>query len=366
MSEVTRKNPRVKLRELLEQYERHLSVGSTIFAFIVDSFTLVRVDMFLTNFLLFAYLIMVGIGITLIHMRDEGTLKKISEEAYRWILIATHFSFGGLFGRFLIYYSRSGSLYASWPLLLIFLGFLIGNEFAHKHQARLVLQVNFFFLAIFSYMIFFVPLLAGQMGARLFILSGLISLSIIYFFIAVLATAVPKRVEDKNQTLFTSTALILIIINILYFRNIIPPIPLALREVEVYHSVAKTSTGYDVIGENKTFYDYFHPYETVHIISGDPVYIYSAVFAPTNFDASVVHVWQVYDPDNNSWVDTARIQFPIVGGQDYGYRGYSLKNNVTPGLWRVNIETVRGQIIGTIKFNIQVVSNEPALTTYHL
>ena len=43
----------------------------------------------------------------------------------------------------------------------------------------------------------------------------------------------------------------------------------------------------------------------------------------------------------------------IFGGRDGGYHTYSIKGNIIPGLWRVDIETERGQIIGREEFKIE-------------
>ena len=73
------------------------------------------------------------------------------------------------------------------------------------------------------------------------------------------------------------------------------------------------------------------------------------------------HHWQFFDAKNDRWVSRSRIEFPITGGADGGYRGYSLKNNIEPGKWRVRVETVRGQVLGEERFRIEISDTAPPL-----
>lgn len=351
-----------RIRESVAHYERHISAAAIVFAFIFDSVTLHRLDFFLTELVLITYLVVVGLGIFLINLREEGKHPWwISDTVYWWIFVAVQFSFGGLFGRFLIYYSRSGSIFTSWPFLVLLLVLLIGNEFAKKHYTKLLLQITFFFLCLFSFLIFFIPILFGRMSEGLFVLSGIVSLAAIYGFLRFMYHFIPGKIAKYRRGLLASVLSAYLVINVLYFTNIIPPIPLSLREAGVYHSVVRTSLGYRVTHEEEPSFSPFRFYETLHIAPGEAAYLYSAVFAPTNFDAYVVHQWQHYDLEKREWVNSARIPFPIIGGDDKGYRGYTLKGDPEEGFWRVNIETVRGQVVGQVEFKVVRVDEKPKL-----
>lgn len=352
-----------RLRESIEKNYQWLSSLAILFAFIIDSMTLVRVDLYLTNLLLLLYLTIAGVGIVIINLHEDRGLRIMPEESYGWLFIAMQFSFGGLFGRFLIYYGRSGSLLTSWPFLLILAGLLIGNELSRKRKyyTRLILQISFFFLALFSYLIFLIPVLLGRMGDDVFLLSGGVSLLIIAAVIKLLSRIVPDRVNNKSRALFASVGFIFALINLLYFTNIIPPIPLSLREAGAYHSVTPTDNGYIVTHEQVGSLDFLMPYKTLHIIPGEPLYVYTAVFAPTNFDTSIVHNWQIYNTETGKWDSLSKVILPIIGGRDNGYRGYSIKTRLSPGFWRVVIETLRGQAIGALRFKIEYADQEPTL-----
>ncbi len=77
------------------------------------------------------------------------------------------------------------------------------------------------------------------------------------------------------------------------------------------------------------------------------------MFAPAKFSTTILHEWELYDEKTASWVKTATFGFPITGGRDGGYRGYSLRDSVESGEWRVNVKTGNGLIIGRVAFTVE-------------
>jgi hypothetical protein len=70
-----------------------------------------------------------------------------------------------------------------------------------------------------------------------------------------------------------------------------------------------------------------------------------------------VHRWQWYDPAEKAWVTKSVIIYPIIGGRDGGYRGYSLLPISDAGSWRVNIETNDGRLIARLPFTVEIVAS---------
>jgi hypothetical protein len=346
-----------------ERYERRISALAIISAFVIDSVTLERIDALLTQAFLAAYVIIVATGIIMINLRENGRLQFMSEGIYSWLFVIVQFCFGGLFGRFFIYYSRSGAFAANWPFLILFLALLIGNEFSKKYYTRLLLQVSFFYLALFAYMVLLVPLIVRSIGAGIFIISGIFSLFLMYWFIETLVRLIPERIKHERTLLRGVVGIIFIVMNVLYFTNSIPPIPLAVREAGVYHSVQRVGTEYHVTAEKSSFWSRVALHPTIHRLANEPVYIFSAVYAPADFGESIAYRWESYDDTTHSWHAGGLVSYPIVGGSEYGYRGYAFKSNITPGLWRVSIETVRGQVLGRVTFTVENVAQEPELVT---
>ena len=342
------------LTKILEIYEKHLSTLMFVGGAVLDNMAMKRIDLWWNDLILIIYLLIAAISIVFINLQDEGDIKSgFLENARPWFLFAMQFVLGGLFSSFFVFYSRSATLAEGWPFILVLVSYMLANEFLKKRYARLNAQVSALFVALFSFSILFVPVVIHKMGDWIFILSGLISLGMIALFISFLFYVTPSRVVQSKKPLLWSVFGIFCIINILYFTNIIPPVPLALKDSGVYHYVARNSDGtYTLDGDKKTWRNFFQP-QLLKVSYGDPVYIFSSIFGPTDLNVRVVHVWQYYDENEKSWLTKSRIALPISGGRDIGYRTYSMKSNVVPGLWRVDIETETGQLVGRVKFEIE-------------
>jgi hypothetical protein len=153
------------------------------------------------------------------------------------------------------------------------------------------------------------------------------------------------------------------IFSALYFTNAIPPLPLALKDTGVFHSIDRVGENYEATYEPTPWYTTYLGNEVVHRVEGNAVYAYSAVFAPTALTIDIIHEWQRYDEDVQEWKTATIVRFPINGGRDGGYRGYSFKYNPAPGNWRVNVRTEYQQIIGKILFKVEEVPSLPQLET---
>lgn len=351
-----------------ERYERVISPVAFFVGFSIDNLTLLRIDQSVDIFILLAWLAVAGLGIAVLNLSRHGMAKwSFLKHSDSWLPSVIQFAFGALFSGFTIFYMRSASLSTSWPFLALVLFLFIGNEFFQKHYLRLTFQVSIFFIALFFLMIFYVPILRGEMGAGTFLLSGLGSLMIVFVFVLLLFAFLPVEARKNKTALGKSIAGIFISVNILYFTNIIPPIPLSLKDAGAYHTMEKSSAGKDVQyilrGESRHWYDFFRPHQEIHILYGEPVYFYSAVFAPTKLSTGIAHDWQYYDTAAAGWVSAGKFPFDISGGRDQGYRGYSIKTNIQPGLWRVDVVTDRGQVIGRTKFMVIETQTPAALET---
>lgn len=345
-------------KEYTRRYKRYIPGGMLLFGFIVDNFTLTRVDLWFDNLVLLTYLVIALMGILFINLYETQVLQSEYLKRFKFLsTLAVQFAFGGLFSGFIVFYSRSASFITSWPFILILVALLFGNEFFKDRYSKFNFQMSIFFTALFSFMIFYVPVIVGVMGAWVFLYSGFLSLAIISLIIYIFLQTMPRLVDKAKLVWSIST--IFIVINLLYFTNIIPPIPLSLKYISTYHYVQRLENGnYYVNSEKKKIYDFLIFNNTVHISHGSPVYIYSAVFAPTRLNTDIFHKWQYYDNEKSKWIEKDSIKFNISGGRDGGYRGYTMKTNLKEGVWRVDVITPRNQLIGRIKFKVNA-SDEP-------
>lgn len=350
------------VKNLLVKYEQPLSILAIIAGFIPDAVFLRRVDLLPESLLLYSYLGVIGVSILLIHLYEEGKLTGAVPDFIRpWLSIILNFTFGNILSAFFIFYSRSGSLLNSWPFLLLLVLIFIGLEMSRKYRNRLVLQLGMYFFVIFSFCIFAVPLWLNAIGTNIFLISGGVSVVLFGVFAALLSLLGAKRFSESSVPVFLTTAGIYICMNAFYFLDVLPPLPLAMKEVEVYHVVEKLSTSYRVRAEPHEWYEKIMD-ETVHVKIGTPLYVFSSVFTPIQIKTDVVHRWEHWNNATHAWKPIATVQFPVTGGRDGGYRGFSTVPILLDGKWRVSVETPDGRFIGRVEFFVAFVQEEPYTT----
>jgi len=345
-----------RIRHWAEAHERRLSFLALVGGFIFDNLTLNRTDVWWDNILILFYILVVGACIVLLG-KDVGASRqaRLIARTQEFAPFVMQFALGGLFSVFFVFYSRSGSFETSWPFLIFLFGMLIGNEFFRNRYSRLPFQIAVYFVTVFSYMTFLLPILTKRMGDGVFFASTIVSVMLMFVFVRILERMGGERVRESRMHARRNVIAMTIVFVVLYVNNIIPPLPLALKAGGVYHNVTQTGKTYILEDEARSWRDRLSLTPTVHIMKGETLSVYSAVFSPTALNVKVVHHWQYYNETTGKWESKAKVSYPIVGGKDGGYRGYSLKTNVTEGLWRIDIETVDGRVIGRLKRHVVVV-----------
>ena len=353
----------------IQKYERHLSALAMVAGFVFDNLFFERIDLWQTQAVFAVYTAICFITIPLLHWIEARVARGILPPRWRSVLpITTQFALGGFWSGFVIFYSRSAVFGVSWPFLLFLFLLFLGNEYFSRYHSRLVFTSALFFFALYSYAIFAVPIYTGTIGTLTFIGSGVVAICVFALFIILLRFVGRKRFIADIGRIRVWAFLTFVVINVSYFTNILPPLPLSAEHAGVYHSVWRVPGAYLAKNEiNQPWqvrYLGFTP--TLHVIPGEWLYAYGAVFAPTALATTVVHRWQWYDPIRKAWTTKSVISYPIIGGRDGGYRGHSAFPVRDVGKWRVNIETDDGRIIARLPFTVELVATPSSVETITL
>ena len=346
----------------LKPYERHLSAGGMAGGFAFDNVSYGRLDHPVTQTLLFVYLMGAGGAIVLLHYLEahpewEGFPAKLRG----WLPAVIQFAFGTLWSAFLVFYARSGVLASSWPFLLILAGIFIGAEIFRAYHSRLVFTSALFFFALMSYAIFMVPVFTRTIGMVTFVFSGVAAALVYLAFVWLLNTFGRERLGKVRWQMLAGAAFVFVSVNALYFLNVLPPLPLAMQNAGVFHSIKRMGPVYYAMTEHQSWLATLGGVpEVMHVQNGEPLYVFSAVFAPIKLSTTVIHTWQRYDAVQGQWRTVQSVTYAITGGRGQGFRWYTKKTNPDPGLWRVDVDTVDGRLIGRTEF---VVVNGPAETS---
>ena len=343
---------KTKAGELYEKHEKYVAVAIFVIGFLWDSLTMTRIDNLIDNAILLFYLVLIGTMIVFTLRRQCGSgppgwLIKI-EPYFPW---AMQFCFGGLFSSYVVFYFKSASFTRTQFFFLILVFLLIANEFLqHRLQNPVLLAVLYTFCSL-SFLAFFLPVVLAAVNKWIFLLAAFISLfaSLCVFSLGYF----PHKDGWKRRLTPIAPWMLSVVLSavVCYFANLIPPVPLALKDAGIFHRVTKTDAGYEVQYVEPPAWRFWIDWESPFYLSpGDRVYCYTAIFAPRKVRVFVRHVWSL--KAQRGWVRTDQLPFEISWGRDGGYRGYTYKRGVTPGKWRVSVETMEGQTLGEITFKV--------------
>jgi hypothetical protein len=344
-----------RVQKLQQKYGHIINPIALLGGFIIDMFTLNQIDQTFDNAVLIFHLVVVTIVIALLFSKGtESGNNILTEKRIKWLEIIMVFSFGALFSGFVIFYTRSGSLVTSWPFILAMIALMLGTEFRKKYFYRLRLQIIIFAIAVLSWTIFFVPVVIKKMGPWIFVLSIAIGMIMIAGFLVLLKKINKSLLEQHLKKILLRIGVVIILFNILYFMNIIPPIPLSLKHKAVYYEVTNLYPGYRAQYEKTPWYIFWQKRSSdMYWAPGEDIYVFTQVFAPTELKTTIQHTWEQYDPDTRRWITRDTIPLSIRGGRVKGYRGFTKKTNLDYGTWRVKAQTKNGQTLGVKRFTIQ-------------
>src|SRR5690606_25301466 len=232
-----------KLSRFISKHQKYLLVLFFIGGFMFDSLTLGRIDRTYDLVVLCLHMTFLSLTLYLYNLADDGKWNNTFLERYqRFFPLAIQFFFGGLSSAYVIYFSRSVSLSKTITFFVILIALLMANELLKKRISNKYLQFSIYFFLSFTFFTFMVPVFIKKMSTPVFIFSGLLSLVITLTLITFIHKQSPStRSEVRLGKLYGIILAIYGTINLFYFSNLIPPVPLALDSGLVAHKVKKVN-----------------------------------------------------------------------------------------------------------------------------
>lgn len=339
--------------DLITLYERYVSPLTLVIGFSIDAFIIRNVDLSASALLLLAYLSLAGVMMVLLNLVFVGRLHGRVWNFFVPIFPAViQFAFGGLFSGFVILFGQSASIGLSWLFVVILAALLIGNERFRKRYTKFSFQIGILYFGLFAFFTFALPVITRSIGTDIFILGGLLSIFVIVLFVRFVEYFARELVRKNRPRVIRTVMSIFFILNAAYFTNIIPPLPLALKAAGAYHSLSKEGSFYVLQAEPQKWYHALVPGSTVHHAPGERIYAFSAIYLPEGLEVSIVHRWMRYDETKRRWISVGSAAFNARGGREGGYRGFSYREHLLQGRWRVSVETASGRVIGRLSFRV--------------
>ncbi len=350
--------PLLSIKKYFRKHSKYVPVVFFICGFIFDTLTLGRIDRLYDLSILSLHMVSLTVMLYLYNLADDGKWVDTFIEPYeKYLPLAIQFYFGALSSAYVIYFSRSVSLSKTISFFVILVTLLIANEFLKQRISNKYLQFSVYFFINFTFFSFIIPVFVKEVNPEIFILSGIVSLVItLIVIIGIYKVSPTTRVEIHLGKMLGIIATLYILINTFYYLRLIPPVPLALDEGIVAHSVVKDeNNNYNVIYETDDWWVFWRDHRPNYVYKpGDNVFIFTSIFAPTDIKKTIIHRWNWYDKKAEEWITVDEISYTITGGRDAGYRGYSYKGNVKQGQWEVEVVTEEGLILGVIDFELIV------------
>ena len=261
--------------------------------------------------------------------------------------LAQQFALGALLSTALLFYWFSGAISVTWPLVALVAGLMISNETLRHIVVRPMVQVGMLYFSLFSLFAILFAHLFHSLSWLVFLAGGISSMAVMTGLLALLVN-VGEMYRDRLR-MWGVIAGIFALMNFGYFLNIIPPIPLALRDAAMAYAIADD---YSLTLPEEAWWKKPIPGQTIRLTPGDSLYAYTAVYAPEGLETTIVHVWQRYDDARRSWETEHMLRFGILGGREDGFRGYSAVSSLAAGKWRGRVENTTGQGLGRINFTV--------------
>lgn len=339
-----------------------------------DTVTLSRIDRLLDNLVLLLYLVLLGALIVLtgrlsIESPPERAQLLSGPQCTRWAWearpyypMASQFLLGGLFSAYAIFYSQSATFTGTAIFFALLIVLLVTNEFLRDRLSNLQILVGLYTVVSFAFFTFFLPVITGLMNVVIFLLGALLSLGVTLYLVQLVYR---NRPDQSARETFSVTAPAVALVTVLvgfYFLNWIPPVPLSLKHGGIYHDIKRTNGQFELFFE-KQWYQFWKRSDTT-FPAEEPIYCFTAVFAPVDLNTTIYHHWYYRPNDSRLFTHADKIPLKISGGREGGYRAYSFKRGLDPGDWRVDVETEDGRIIGRVAVRVlNQTEEQPRLAT---
>ncbi len=344
------------LREFHKKHARSIPIVFFCLGFVFDTLMLTRIDELKVILQQAVYLLVSGalIGFELVEISRELHPPRWLAKAWEYHEELLHFLLGTLLNSYTIFYFKSASTITSFLFIILLVTLLILNEFKHFGKSQAQVHMAFWSLCLVSYFASLAPITIGSIGALPFLAGMGAAIAVFYLFFRVMARILLS--SNSGGSLLRTHLLhpflgIIALFTLLYFAQAIPPVPLSVSYLGIFHDVAKENGSYRLSYTRPSWKFWEHGDQTFLARPGDSIFCFARVFSPTRFSGELKVQWLYHDA-NRGWLPSDSLPMAITGGREEGFRGVTKKANFQPGKWQVRIETLDNRELGRIGFEI--------------
>ncbi len=230
------------------------------------------------------------------------------------------------------------------------MGLMVANELKRVQSGGINLKIALYVICVFCFFSMLVPVLLGFVGLVPFFLSLISTGAALYGAYVLLRLKIQDQ-RTLQRVLLAPGGAVLALFLVFYLIGWIPPVPLSIQHMGIYHMVEKSEGQYLASYDTPKWMFWARGDQDFYAEPQDKIYFFAQIFSPARFSDSVILHWYYKDP-RAGWTTTDRIPMSISGGRKSGYRGFASKQNYSEGRYRISVETTDGREIGRIYFDV--------------
>ena len=347
-----------RLKLYYERNEQRIAVLSFICGFLFDIVTVERADHWLAIVQQVVYIGVILAALTQMFF-EEGVPSAEPAGAsflkrwyYQYRTALVHFFLGTLLNVYTIFFFKSSSLLVSFGFLAFLVFLLWANESHRFKSLGLPFKFTLLCLCAMCFAANVVPIAVGSIGTTVFLVSmvaGCLPVIAVAWWIR---KKRPTHFARARRQMLVPLGGVLVGFLVFYYFRLIPPVPLSIPFIGVYHAVERSGDSYRLSHERPIWRIWQHGDQEFLAQPGDKVYVFFRIFSPTRFSDQVQVRWYLKE-ETRGWALQDTIPIKIVGGRAEGFRGYGFKSNYQPGEWKVQVETTDSREIGRVYFSLE-------------
>lgn len=350
-------NLKSRLYHYYQIHEKRLNISFFLGGFLFDIFTLSEVNDPFSITQQILYILLTGTILFFEYSKpsDFEPQNKILKLFWNYKKLIFHFFLGSLISIYSIYFLISSSFFTSLFFVILLLTLLVANEIEWVQDSKVNIKLCLYVIVLFCFYSMMWPVFLGFVGLVPFFLAIVTCVATIYFGYKLLLKNVPDPQEMKKKFLAPSLGVIFLFV-LFYFLGWIPPVPLSVQNMGIYHLIEKQDNQY-VLHHQNPWWRFWQKGDQEFLAEpNDKIYFFAKVSSPAGFDDQIILHWYNYHP-KLGWQSTDKIPMNVRGGRSEGYRGFSTKQNFSEGEWRVSVETTDHREIGRLYFNVKMTTN---------
>lgn len=339
--------------------ERHARTEMAIFfgaGFIFDVVTLGRIDNWANLVQQGAYLLVLG-GLLAFEQRYRltgDTPPRGLRLLWRFHEDVIHFLLGSLLSAYALFFFRSASGLSAIAFMAFVFVLLVANELPRFRQMGPVVRVGLYALSLAAYFAYLLPVLLGRLNAFLFVVA--VALAAVPFWVFYrLALRWRETTRGALKRLVAPAGIVQVALLALYFAGAIPPVPLALQYIGIFHDVKNVGGEYELKHERPIWKFWQRGDQDFLYRPGDKVYVFTRVFAPMTVEKGNLPIsfhWY-FDHPERGWIPQGSWTYGgLRGGRNEGFRIFATRSDPKPGLWKVEVRAPDGRELGSIRFKV--------------